>query len=318
MPLLPAASGQAPGKVILFGEHAVVYGQPAIAVPVTDVQAIAEVEASAPGQTGLLIDARDLEQHLQFDDLPDDHPLAAAVRSTCRVLGIEAPTVRLTIRSTIPVASGLGSGAAVTAAIARALSAYAGRPLDDAAVSELAFEVERIHHGTPSGIDNTVVAFGRPVYFVRGQPPERLRLGGPLHILIGDTGASSPTKTAVSDVRRMWERAPAQIEAVFRAIGEIVRQARAALETGAVDRLGPLMNENHAHLRTLEVSSPELERLISAAVAAGASGAKLSGGGRGGNMIALADSRNAEAVTAALRQAGAVKVISTVVHSEGN
>lgn len=309
--------GAAPGKAILFGEHAVVYGQPAIAVPVAQVRAIAEIDTDA-AVDALTVDLQDLSQTLRLDSLPPDHPVAAILWRTFQRLGIASPPpVRLTVHSTIPIASGLGSGAAVSTAIVRAVCDYAGRPMDGESISELVYEVEKIHHGTPSGIDNTVVAHGRPVYFVRGRRIEPIRVARPFSIAIGDTGVASPTKATVGDVRRAWEREPGRLEATFGAIGGIARRARSAIESGETDRLGPLMNENQIRLRELGVSSPELERLIAASLAAGAAGAKLSGGGRGGNMIALVDDSNASAVNSALLNVGAKGVIVTRMGSSG-
>ncbi|MBN1149066.1 MAG: hypothetical protein JXA78_17540, partial [Anaerolineales bacterium] len=165
------------------------------------------------------------------------------------------------------------------------------------------------HHGTPSGIDNTVVAYAMPVYFVRGQGLQTLSLPRPFTLVIGDTGVASPTAIAVGDVRRAWQAGPQRYEALFDSIGEIAVRARQAIESGARDELGPLMDQNHACLREIGVSSPELERLVAAAREAGALGAKLSGGGRGGNMIALANPKIAEDVAQALLEAGARRTI---------
>jgi mevalonate kinase len=118
---------------------------------------------------------------------------------------------------------------------------------------------------------------------------------------------------AVSDVRLGWEADRAQYETWFDQIGAIVRQARSAIETGAIDQLGPLMDQNQALLRNINVSGLELERLIAAAKGAGATGAKLVGGGRGGNMIALVSERSVEAVSAALKEAGAISTIVTEI-----
>ncbi|MFQ5615374.1 MAG: mevalonate kinase [Anaerolineales bacterium] len=163
-------TASAPGKIILFGEHAVVYGQPAIAVPVTQVQATATVEP-IPGEmlgTGHII-APQINLDAVMGELPPDNPLVTAIRNLQTALGAgEHLAFRLRIHSTIPVAAGLGSGAAVSAAVIRAFSAFLGRVLPDEDVSVLAYQVEKIHHGTPSGIDNTVVVYARPVYFIRG------------------------------------------------------------------------------------------------------------------------------------------------------
>ena len=303
-------SATACGKIILFGEHAVVYGRPAIAVPVTQVQATATIEPSAHG---LIIDAPDLDQSNAVNLTNPIDPLTSIVNLTLAQLNCPLPDLRLTIRSTIPVASGLGSGAAVSTAVVRALAQWFNARLDDAEVNALVYEVEKLHHGTPSGIDNTVIVYQQPVYFVRGEPIQTFQVARPFTVVIGNTGIGSPTWITVGDVRRGWEADRARYEAWFDQIGAIGRQARSAITSGAIAQLGPLMDQNQVLLRELDVSSTELERLIFAAKQAGASGAKLVGGGRGGNMIALVDDHTVEAVTEALRSAGAVSVIVTNV-----
>jgi len=310
---MPAFTATAPGKIILFGEHAVVYGRPAIAAPVSQVQARAVVRAeprAAPGE--VRIEAPDIDLNTRLDELTDDHPLAATVYGVYSVLGIQQPpacTVRIT--STIPVASGLGSGTAVSVAVIRALTAFLGQTMTQEQVSDLAYQIEVIYHGIPSGIDNTVVTFERPVYYIKGEEIQILRLPVPFTILIGDTGVPSSTTVAVGDVRRAWQADRRHYETIFDAIGNIVNTARAAIENGEIETLAPLMDENHAYLRQLGVSSSQLDRMVVAAREAGALGAKLSGGGRGGNMIALAAQQDVENVALALQQNGAHRVIVT-------
>lgn len=302
----------APGKIILFGEHAVVYGRPALAVPVTEVHA--EVDVTSSSRRGIRIDAPEVGLHAELNTLPLDHPLAALIHDLFFTLKIDPfPDIDIHISSTIPVASGLGSGAAVSVALIRALSAFLERPLDDEHISAHAFEIEKLHHGTPSGIDNAVVAYARPVYFTKGMPIERLRVPEPFTIVIGYTGIAAPTRQSVAAVRSLWEADPTPLEAVFEGMGFIARTAREAIESGSWRHIGPLMNENHSLLQRLTVSSPELDRLVEAARNAGALGAKLSGGGRGGNMIALAPEGMARAIVQALTSAGAARVISTTV-----
>ena len=312
--------------MILFGEHAVVYGRPALAVPVTQVQAEAVVEPGEAG-AGLTIVATDLGETIAVRDAPADHPLAAAARLTLVKFDLDNPDWRVTVRSTIPIASGMGSGAAVSAAIVRAV-AEAGNwkletrsspapppPCSPADISALVYEVERLHHGTPSGIDNTVVVYGQPVYFVRGQPPQTFHIGRPFTLAIADTGIHSPTKIAVGDVRRAWEQEPQRFESLFDRVAAVVEAARSAIAAGQPERLGPLMSENHALLQEIGVSCPELDALVAAARGAGALGAKLSGGGRGGNMIALVTEATASQVADALRAAGAVTVIVSTIRT---
>jgi mevalonate kinase len=301
-------SASACGKIILFGEHAVVYGRPAIAVPVTQVQATATIE---PSEHGLIIHAADVDRPV--DPANPIDPLTSIVHLTLEHLNCPQPAVTITIRSTIPIASGLGSGAAVSTAIVRALAQWFGARLDNAEVNALVYEVEKLHHGTPSGIDNTVIVYQRPVYFIRGQAIQTVTVAQPFKVAIGNTGVASSTKITVGDVRKGWEIDRARYEAWFDRIGAIVQQARSAIESGAIEQLGSLMDQNQVLLRDLDVSNVELERLIFAAKQAGASGAKLVGGGRGGNMIALIDDRNVATVTAALKDAGATSVIVTEI-----
>ncbi|MFT3890428.1 MAG: mevalonate kinase [Anaerolineales bacterium] len=302
----------APGKIILFGEHAVVYGRPALAVPVTQVHA--DVEILDSPRAGFWIDAPDINLHAELNTLPSDHPLASVIHNFL-FLSRPSPFPNLSIKisSTIPVASGLGSGAAVTVALVRALSSFLFHPMNDDEVNAFAYEIEKLHHGTPSGIDNTVVTYARPVYFVKGQPIETFRVGHPFTIVIGDTGISAPTKESVGDVRKLWEADKVKWEKVFDEVSEIVDQAKSNIESGRWELLGDLMNANHELLQKMTVSSSELDKLVDAARNAGALGAKMSGGGRGGNMIALVQPEMAESVSRALREAGARNTIITQI-----
>lgn len=308
---MTAITATAPGKVILFGEHAVVYGRPALAAPVSGVRATARVEGRPPG-SGTLINAADLNLTLSLTEAAG-HALALTLKLVLKHLQMDEPDVLITLRSAIPIAGGLGSGAAISAALARAVCAYLGRPIDDAALSALVYEVEKVHHGTPSGIDNTVICYGKPVYFVKGSHPQIIHVGRAFELLIGDTGIAAPTRTTVATVREGWQRDPHNYETLFDRIGQIARKARGAVESGAIGQIGPLMNENHALLRSLGVSSEELERLVEAALGAGSPGAKLSGGGGGGNMIALVEPEQAASVREALIRAGAARVLHTTV-----
>jgi mevalonate kinase len=201
----------------------------------------------------------------------------------------------------------------VSVAILRALSAYLGKPLTDAQVNGLAFQAEKLYHGTPSGIDNTVVTYARPVYFVKGQPIKTFRVGASFTLVIGDTGISAPTKESVSAVHSLHKADPTRWEKVFNQVGELVWDARQAIERGDSVELGRLMDANQALLQELTVSCAELDKLNETARSSGALGAKLSGGGRGGNMIALVQKENAPGVAEALLSAGAKRTIITTV-----
>ena len=302
----------APGKIILFGEHAVVYGQPALAVPVTQVEA--EVRIDRIFGSGIRINAPNIQLTGKLDSIESTHPLAATVINTLAALKDNSLSgVSISIRSTIPIAAGLGSGTAVSVAIIRALAMQLKKELTDEQVSKLAFETEKLYHGTPSGIDNTVVTYAKPVYFVKDQPIQVLNVKHPFMVVIADTGVRAATRDAVRHVRIQQHKYPERYEALFAAIGSIAMTARQLIEGGMPESLGPLMNENHALLRNIGVSSPELDNLVGAARDAGALGAKMSGGGRGGNMIALAQVSKAGSIAKALKDAGARNSIITRV-----
>jgi mevalonate kinase len=232
------------------------------------------------------------------------------------------PPLILTLRSAIPIAGGLGSGAALAACLIRALLRHLGAAGDDATVCRLTWEVEKVYHGTPSGIDNTVVAYEQPVWFVQATPDnviEPFEIGRNLTLLIGDTGVRSATRAVVDDVRHQWQADPDRFGALFAECGTIAHAARAALQAGDAATLGRLMTHNHTVLQALTVSSPELDRLVQAALAAGAIGAKLSGAGRGGNMLALLPHpESAETVTRALLTAGAHTILTTTLTAEAS
>ena len=307
------ALGFAPGKVILFGEHAVVYGRPAIAVPVTKVRAQAVVEPGPPGQ-GVVVVAADLGRRIVVRSAAQDDPLACIVRQTLRAMGGDPePDLTITITSTIPIARGMGSGAAVSTAIVRALGKHTGHWFASQAISDLVFQTEVIHHGTPSGIDNTVVAFEKPVYFVKDVTSEVFWVGKPFLLAIADTGVQSSTRTVVGDLRRRRDVDPARFELLFDQIGTIVTSARSAIGDGLSKELGQLMNENQRLLVDMGISCPDLDRLVAAAREGGALGAKLSGAGWGGNMIALVTEETRGRVDMMLRLAGASDVIVTEV-----
>ncbi len=316
---MPAITCKAPGKIILFGEHAVVYGRPAIAVPISQVQARAIVTANPSKESGEVeIQAPNIGLQARLKELPPDHPIAVIIEQVASALQISRlPSFTLRITATIPVSAGLGSGAAVSVATIRALSAFLGHLLPDEQVSELAYEVEKLHHGTPSGIDNTVITYAMPVYYAHrsgnGNIIEPFQVARPFTLVIGDTGVPSPTASSVGLVRQAWQAEKERFEHIFDEIGNIAQTARQVIEAGRSEALGPLMDENQALLHEMGVSSPELEALIQAARSAGAQGAKLSGGGRGGNMIALVTPESADSIAQSLRKAGATRIITTTV-----
>ncbi len=314
-------TASAPGKLILCGEHAVVYGQPAIALPLADVRASASISAAAAG-SGMAIEAPDLGAAWMVSTLRDD-PLSEVALATLRYLNVPSADLTITLQSAIPIAGGLGSGAAIATALVRSLAAYLGHTLAADVVSDLVYTSEQRYHGTPSGIDNSVIAYEQAIWFERrvhevdGVPErviEPVHIARPFNLIIGDTGVRSATRLPVGEVRRRWQDAPHTYNCLFAKVGALVRQVRETLASGDIAALGPLLNHNQCLLEQIGVSSPELEHLIAAAREAGASGAKLSGGGWGGVMLALTTPATHASVITALQQAGAVRVLQTVVH----
>lgn len=312
---MPAFTATAPGKIILAGEHAVVYDQPALAVPLHEVRARAVVQAAIDQHPPTIsITAPQIELKDMLEHLSPDHPLKVVIEGVFNALGIhQPPAIKIQIHSTIPISAGLGSGAAVSVAVIRALSGFLGHPLSEEKVSEIAYQAEKIHHGNPSGIDNTVITYQQPVYFTRGNQLETFSIPQPLPLIIADTGIPSSTAAAVKAVRQGLKKEPERYQEIFAEIGDLVRKIKLLLESGDLSPLGRMLTQNHQLLRSLDVSSPELDKLVETALSAGAQGAKLSGGGRGGNMLALVNKSRAEEIDQQLLEAGAARTLKTEI-----
>jgi len=308
---MPATSASASAKSILFGEHAVVYGRPAIAIPIHDLRTRIHITANPLGKPGIqLLDAPDIEMRRFSDELEANHPFRIAIQSVTDYLHLDHfPACEIRITSTIPVAAGLGSSASTAVAMIRGLIYFLGQTVETSIINQLAFNVEKSIHGNPSGIDNTVIAFEKPILFVKESLPEFLKITNPFHFIIADTGIRSLTKEVVSQVRKKWQKNIADFELIFDQIGEISQQAKEALKSGNQVLIGDLMNRNHALLQSIGVSCDALDRLVNAAITSGALGAKLCGSGQGGNMIALIkDSSEREKIQEDLLAAGAARI----------
>lgn len=312
---MPSIFSKAPAKIILFGEHAVVYGQPAIAFPLTTLFSKVSILGNPMGHPNeVRIIAPEIEVDEFICDLPKDNFFVAAVTLIKDYLEIEQyPACEVRITSTIPIASGLGSSASIAVSLLRALFAFVGKSPDNQIISNLALQLEKIHHGNPSGIDNSVIAFEKPIYFIREKPIKFIKVKNAMTLIIGNTGIRGMTKEAVSIVREKYRANPIKFNQLFEEIGSISKEVRNLLEAGKISAIGEKMNQNHHLLQDIGVSCPELDSLVSAAVHAGAMGAKLCGSGLGGNMIALADEDTIDHITNALRDAGALQTYSTII-----
>jgi len=303
----------APAKVILVGEHAVVYGKPAIALPLPDLRANANYH---PGTEPLVVHAQDLPRaplHWSARLQDPSDPLSLTLTLVCRELGTSELYGTIDLRSTIPPSSGMGSGAAVSAALSRAVAASLQRELPLAPLNRIVYEVEKLHHGNPSGIDNTVVVYERALYFAKNQSWEFLPELPRMALLVAHSGRNASTRAAVAAVSAQLQQNPQRVQSIFGEIAAIVAATRACLARDAQRQLGALLTENHRLLQALRLSTADLDALVQVALDAGALGAKLTGGGLGGAIIALVQPETRAAVCAALQRAGASQVFSSTI-----
>lgn len=293
-------TGMAAGKVILLGEHAVVYGKQALALPIPN--AVSASVTASDGDATIAIPDWGISQALGNDDKSG---ISAAVSLILTKLEVAELSYSIHLRSTLPRAMGLGSSAAVAVAIVRAFDTELALGLDDAKVNAIAFECEKLAHGTPSGIDNTIATYGEPMLFRSGEPLqfERLMLAEPPPIVIACSHTPGLTKEQVAAVRARRDNNREHFDALFDEIDALSRAGADALSKTDYKNLGDLMNICHGLLNAIGVSTAELESMVNIARAAGAAGAKLTGAGGGGSIVALCPGR-VTAVRNALQSAG--------------
>ena len=297
------ATGLSHGKIILMGEHSVVYSYPAIAMPFAAAEITAQV---TPGQ----YDTVSIDCPYITGPMPDwpDHldNLKAAILLSFETMKRPVEPLHLVINSTIPVERGMGSSAAVAVAIIRALYAYYQEDLDDQALYFIANQAEVIAHGSTSGIDTLMCSNDQPIIYAKGKKTHWFHLNLDAYLIVADTGLKGQTKLAVEGVAQLKAKAPDRVQKIMENIGQIVRQAKLAIDRKDAVQLGRLMTYNQYHLNLLGVSNETIDRLVNAAWLAGALGAKLTGGGLGGCVIALADTPQiANQVAQAMEVAGA-------------
>jgi mevalonate kinase len=315
------ATGSGYGKVILFGEHFVVYGLPAIASAVSD-STLAEVSlvkgGSHPGKAGpgtyvlegqgwTLYDSRPETPGYKVEKAPEQKKSIELMLAFLKIDAARTP-LKITLAGNLKAASGVGASAASCAAIARALSGLFNLGLSDAQVNEVAHEGEKGYHGTPSGIDDTAATYGGLFLFKKGQPKnlvELIKTGKPVEIVMGNTGLTASTTKIVDGVRQRREADPKKFERIFADAEKIVHDSKKALEAGDLKKVGALMDQNHRLLVEIGVSGEKLDQLVGIARKEGALGAKITGTGVGGYMVALTPGRELqERVAKAMEKAG--------------
>ena len=299
------------GKAILFNEHFVVYGIPAI-VSAIGKYTVARVEQCTT--KGINIeDNRKATPKYKEDKLEQQKD---SLNKILKAMNIDSSknSVKITLEGNLYAASGIGASAASCVAIARALSEYFDLDLSNEEINNIAYEGEKGYHGTPSGIDNTASTFGGLIWFEKKEPPVMDMLSAdPVEIVMGNTGKVADTTAAVAGVRERKEKNPEKYQEIFNRAENIAFLAKRALGESDFVEVGKLMNENHKLLQQIEVSSKELDFLVDVARDNGALGAKLTGGGLGGNMIALTPGRELQDKVANAIEKEGFQVVKTSI-----
>lgn len=297
------AIGKAHSKIILIGEHAVVYRKPAIAVPFP-----IEVTATVTARTDRDILLSSLYYSGSINKAPEAlQGITACIKRTLQYIGASDKGLSIQLHSDIPLGRGLGSSAAVAVAAVRSLFAFFKTSLPKRTLMELVEVAEIYAHGKPSGIDMEAVSSEYPIWFQKDKETVPLRVGATMHLIVADSGQTGDTRSAVQKVREAHRTKPLSLKSSLAQIETIAKKAKTALASGNMKELGKLMDANQKELKKMGVSDSKLNALIEASKAAGAYGAKLTGAGQGGCIIALARSQlQAEYISEILIKKGAL------------
>jgi len=303
------------GKAILLNEHFVVYGIPSI-VSAIGKYTISKIEDFS--QSGWKInDNRKATPKYKEDKIEQQKD---SINRMLKKLDIDLSKkgIEITLEGSLYCASGVGASAASCVAIARAISDHFNLNLSDEEINEIAYEGEKGYHGNPSGIDNTASTYGCLIWFERAENSrmDKITIPTPIEIVLGNTGKVANTSAAVQGVRERKENNPTKYNEIFNRAENIAYLARNALLNEDHIELGKLMNENHKLLQQIEVSSRELDFLVKLARDQGALGAKLTGGGLGGNIIALTPGRDLQDDVANAIEKEGFQTVKTVIGAE--
>jgi len=300
------------GKAILFNEHFVVYGVPAIVSAIGNYT-VAKIEPR--NSSGWKIkDNRKATPNYKEEKL-DQQKESINNMIKKMDLNLNKKGVEITLEGNLYAASGIGASAASCVAITRALSEHFNLDLTDEEINDIAYEGEKGYHGTPSGIDNTASTFGGLIWFEKGENKviDRIEIQNPTEIVMGNTGKVANTTKAVQGVKQRNKENSEKYQKIFDRAENIAYLAKDALEDEDYRELGKLMDENHKLLQQIEVSSRELDFLVKLARDYGAFGAKLTGGGLGGNMIALTPGKKLQEEVATAIEKEGFQTVKTVI-----
>lgn len=285
-------SYSAPGKIILFGEHAVVYGYPAIAIA---INRRVRTEIKEINKKGIYIRSPNLYGDKCFQIGIKTKPanpfysLVSIMNKEKKILGDLNSSVKISIRSSLPVGAGLGSSAAVAVSFLKTISEYNGKKLTQKDINNLAYEIEKIHHGTPSGIDNTLATYGGGIRFKKGAIDALDVNLNKAYIVVIDSKIPRKTFEMVNKVRQFYERKTETVEKLFEKISIITKKGEDSLIRGDLEQLGNLMKQNHILLNKLGVGHEKLDQLATELTENDTLGYKLTGAGGGGCLIGLFD-----------------------------
>lgn len=284
--------GRATGKIILIGEHSVVYGKKAIAFPFAGVGIHTTVQKKPTIHIQSKYFSGTLDEMKQIASM---HNLVLLIEVLQKDLAL--PNFNLSIQSSIPSERGMGSSAAVAVSIVRAIFDWQNLALDNKTLLKYVDYSEQIAHDNPSGTDAAATSGTQPILFEKGQPFEAFPLNVDAYLLVADTGIKGQTRQAVKDVATLVKQKGQSVQAIIDQLGDLTLEAKTAIIQNQAKRLGQIMTASHHLLQKLTVSNQTLDEAVEIALDNHALGAKLTGGGRGGCLIVLAkDLQNAKQI----------------------
>ncbi|MBW1605599.1 mevalonate kinase [Lactobacillus sp. Sy-1] len=296
------ATGSSHAKIILIGEHSVVYGHPAIAFPIDSIPMTVTTKSI---HDGIRINSEFYKGSLK--EAPVNLlGIKRLIEAICNQFANQPAHFQINFTSEIPSERGMGSSAAVSIALIKSLYNYFDAPLTKREMFELSDIEETITHGNPSGIDTATVSSESPVWFIHKQTPDSITMNLNGYMIIADSGIRGQTDVAVNSVRQMVNRDQNAKDAIVN-LGKLTEQTKVTLEQDDITHLGSLLNQAQRQLDYLGINIPRTEHLIQVANQNGSLGTKITGSGLGGCIIALADDHAAALKIAnALSNAGAV------------